>query len=32
MKFVAQVERFTDPGAECVIVRTGKDPVPRVIT
>jgi hypothetical protein len=32
VKFVAEVERFTDPYAECIIVRTGQDPVARIAT
>jgi hypothetical protein len=31
VKFVAEVERFTDPGAEGVIVRTGQDPIARKV-
>jgi hypothetical protein len=32
VKFVAEVERFTDPEAECVIVGTGQNPITRVVT
>jgi hypothetical protein len=32
VKFVAEVERFTDPEAECVIVGTGQKPITRVVT
>jgi hypothetical protein len=32
VKFVTEVERFTDPEAECVIVGTGQNPITRVVT
>jgi len=32
VKFVAEVERITDPETECVIVGTGQNPIARIVT
>jgi len=32
VKFVAEVNRFTDPETECVIVGTGQNPIARIVT
>jgi hypothetical protein len=32
VKFVAEVERFTDSETECVIVGTGQNPIARIVT